>query len=400
MGIEELRKLSHPATDGVQSTFAPFFEYLAGRGYSPKWYWQGDADKYDRFPEGPEFMMLGRIDCAGGPIRSVELMRMTEVTEKVSPHEMPDYAVEWKTTNHVSYNVDPDWGQRWVPGLHMLSIRSSMGSWTGNDMGLGIVNRLNGDGSTRSLRDDLTIKAVAHKTTLWPSTEEDGDLGVVQADPHAVLDQSLAIYSSTSTRTYKRSGSGKPDVAPPLRWQAPQEVSWEPLVALWEQLIVEPEYMPRRSPPKNLRPVPAPRINYVKWAPVQALTLSVLAAGLVLLALSISWIPWQLPGNPNGWWIFGGVGVTLVGGVTTLMALSWFDEIQEGCIELVGVLDRKWVAHEHARVPRLGDHYVRVEGLPFVVSPSRFRLFAEGDKVIMLFWPRSKELVRLYKWTT
>ena len=374
----------------VQSALAPFIEFLAGQGYRPKWRWESTGDRYDRYPDREESITVGRIELASGPISSVELSSTTEATGEETPHEQPSYAVEWNTTNQVSYYLEPSWAQSGVPGLQLLTIYKSGNTWTGNDMGLGIIDRINSDESLRTLPTSVAIAAVEPETPPRPVVDEDDE---IVEDPHAVLGLGLAVYLSSSTGTYRRRGH-----APTLIWPVLQEKSWNPLITMSDQLLADSEYLPRRSPPTALRPVPAPRINYLSWALFQMFSLAMLVAGLILLAASISWIPGKLPWDPNGWWILGGIVITLVGGVLTSVGLNWLSEILGGCVELVGVLDRKWIAYQNLLDPSSGWPCIRVEGLPFLDCPGAFESFSEKDRITMLFWPGSKKIERIERY--
>ena len=152
----------------VQSALAPFIEFLAGQGYRPKWRWESTGDRYDRYPDREESITVGRIELASGPISSVELSSTTEATGEETPHEQPSYAVEWNTTNQVSYYLEPSWAQSGVPGLQLLTIYKSGNTWTGNDMGLGIIDRINSDESLRTLPTSVAIAAVEPETPPRP----------------------------------------------------------------------------------------------------------------------------------------------------------------------------------------------------------------------------------------
>ena len=348
----------------AEAAFAPFRIFLASRGYDPKWIWRNQLR--ERFDGGTRHTTLGRIWCTKGPIRTIELTSMNETTEESGGEDFgASVALEWRITNKLSYYVDRGWRHRWVPGLQMLSIKRAFdGRWFGNDAGLGIIEHLNDHDLGKPLEG------------MYEITSEGGDDSEKSDDPHDVSLQRLAMSVSASRKFSRR----WPD-SPPLAWEAPSDTSWEPLLAVAEGLLADPDYLPaRNSAPRNVENVPRPRIRYLAWAPFQLLALMVLGYGLVLLAGGFS-----LSER-----FFGGVLASLIGGLLSLIALTGFDEIREGHTQLVGTLDRKWAAR--------GD-YVRVEGLPFAVPRRTYNSFSEGDTVVVVFWSTRKKLVRLEHWT-
>ena len=66
------------------------------------------------------------------------------------------------------------------------------------------------------------------------------------------------------------------------------------------------------------------------------------------------------------------------------LGLARLEEIKLGCTRLIGTLDRKWASPSH--------HFIRVEGLPFVVKDVRHRALSEGDDVIVTYWPEDKRI--------
>jgi hypothetical protein len=138
-----------------ESALAGFLGYLESQGYGPKAEWF-EPKFYDRYPRGDGVandtskFLGGKIQLDQGPISRIELVSETVATEFVEvdgpggnwdpPEKKP---ARWNSKNSIVLVIVPEWGQRWIPGLHHLFLRreaQGIPKWWGNDVGLGIMD--------------------------------------------------------------------------------------------------------------------------------------------------------------------------------------------------------------------------------------------------------------------
>ena len=164
----------------VIDEFTAYFNFLTTQGYDPSWDWNQNAlDNYNRFPGGPDSMgtpagsssiLPGRIKCTNGPIRSIDFKSTTTVIREEGPTDKPKDPVEWKTENEICFTVSLDWETDHIPGLNMLFIQRSADhslNWSGNDMGLGIIDKLNANGLLSTIPKGFTITARTGLRPFW-----------------------------------------------------------------------------------------------------------------------------------------------------------------------------------------------------------------------------------------
>lgn len=113
---------------------AELFQALGDRGFGPEW--QPLAEHSTWHPaHGSGNAEL--IRCTSGPVEAVEF-RSREVDEGDSETvTLVDYT-------DVCFLLRSEWSERWLPGLYMFSVwLDRQGRFTGDDCGLGIIDKLN-----------------------------------------------------------------------------------------------------------------------------------------------------------------------------------------------------------------------------------------------------------------
>ena len=193
-----------PCTESTfEERFAEIFQVLETHGFGPEWQPLAKEITWDVSRELPKYKKSGPaalINCASGPIETVELGATTGVSSDEGP---------WETTRLVSFIVREGWANGWVPGLNRLSIHLDADRhWIGNDMGLGIIAQL--DELAQQLRVPMiklirTRSSTNQRRTLEPST-----------DQQHVGDHQIEVVFDAGTPP---DGVNIPDEIPASTWQ-------------------------------------------------------------------------------------------------------------------------------------------------------------------------------------
>jgi hypothetical protein len=333
---------------------AAFVDYLDQRGYGSTWSWdQAAIDTYDRYPHRESQIVAGVIECASGPLKSIAFRSTTRRSDRVHPDS-------WRSADEVCLVLRAEWESNSTPGLHRLVIKSPVddSGWVGNDMGLGIVERLNADPSLGTLWDAVTIAAlrVDHHAGM-----------TADLDPHAVSDHRLTV-------SYSRLHNYEKKQASPVRWTAPPMASWNALERVIAHLVAEPQELPRHDDAsRQLRTVPAPLPYYLNWGAAFAFVFAGIAA---IVATLVAW-DW-----PRTGYVIGGLIMPAVIFWVGTLVKEDLGNVRRGCFELAGVVERKWHANHRGHQP-----FIRVDGLPFQVSRRIHDSLFEGDAVAITYWP-------------
>jgi hypothetical protein len=100
-------------------------------------------------------------------------------------------------------------------------------------------------------------------------------------------------------------------------------------------------------------------------------------AGLAAIVATL--IAWDWP--RTGYLIGGIIMPAVIFWVGTL-AKKDLRNLRTGCLELAGVVKRKWLATHRGLQP-----YIRVDGLPFKVSRRVHDSLVEGEQIAVTYWP-------------
>ena len=339
-----------------QSAVFAWFEWLERRGYQPTSVWDNTiVDSGDRFSWIPP----GGIRCADGPVRYVEFRSMRREG--------------WKgVLNEVRVHLEASWALGRVPGLHSLEIvgpqlsfeydeEGGEAEWMGNDLGLGLIERLNTGDSIGDLWDSPTINA---RPLDWEQEH---------ASSHAVTACAVVL---TWTRTTSW---------PVLNWSALPVESYDALNRLLGLRLSEQEWLPnRQGAASDIRSVHTPLGAYVRWASWSLLPVGMLTGGIALAT-------WR-------WFTFwpsvSGIVLSLAGAIALMFSAERLLVYLHGMKRLVGILERKWLVNNDEYVE---SFHVWVDGLPFEVSQKVYDWLSVGDRVAVAFKPRDKSVVSLRK---
>ena len=140
-----------------------FFEFLQANGHEPEWISRRGRGSYigdER--EGT----VASLRCSGGPIGRIRLHYSTVATE-FGGHEGREVQSS-ATLCGLTYTIEPQWGLLSIKGIHTIYMKNGdlvpgelysgfhlpapHPTWTGNDMGLGILDRLNAVAAASSAR--------------------------------------------------------------------------------------------------------------------------------------------------------------------------------------------------------------------------------------------------------
>jgi len=370
---------------------------LEGAGLGPQWQAIADSKTWQADPYATGLSSAEIIKCTSGPIRAIELRSQTANTGGL---DLPN---SWRIVTQIGFAVNADWPKRWIPGLHRLLINLPDARWIGNDIGLGLIEQLNklpASGRTR-LPVNIEIKARTPDTfgvLEWPDKSEQFRFsGGLQWPDHptdyGVVEWPQLTYHSIDSHEIILSFLGEPsgeysegEAASPC-WPIPSDNSIHEILSVAQLLVGDPPNSPLQVRPPEILSIPAPSFSYIWWLryPVAAFSLTVVAFSLLFLAgVAPDWA---------GWIVFLGFAIVVLSFVIAIgSGLSRLNEIRRGCKRIVGIVERKWTSPDH--------HFIRVEGLPFVVESSQYRRLSEGNSVVVTFWPSDKRIESIRGATT
>jgi len=389
--------------------FSEIFKDLEDCGCEPQW--QPMASKRTWPPARPRRGWLwswsppedGRaemIRCGSGPIKTVTLVWRSFDTDRAN-----EGTANWQTYTEVCFQTRADWANRWIPGLHLLSIHLKIKEWAGNDLGLGIIHRLNG-----ALPTAASLKS--NKIRVKPPYNYYGSPDK-RLDIHHVADHAIEIVGpENSTVQYDKAETQRASLLA-SSWQIPQPSTILGLISVAQVIVEEPPNLPPRIEQPEVSVVPAPRINHLSWTGYLLLTLLLLGGGLTSIF-------WDWPGRHLGWMLFLGIVLSLISFYFSVKTYHRFFEVRSGLTKLFGTLDRKWVSPDHgyfefslsasfstdkyALYDALSEdeimNFIRVEGLPFKVKQEQYRELSEGDAVTIMYWPKDKRVEALMRETS
>jgi len=377
--------------------FAEIFQVLGDAGWEPVW--QPAAELRTFQPNAHENRRNGSyerssktkiIACAIGPIKIVELIVATEEVGKTSEDLI------WQTNKLVSFLLRTDWSRHRISGFQRFSVKpDSYGHWVGNDLGLGIIEQLNEarrfaeeQPQVRSRKpSEITIGGLRRDPEI--TCRNQGRQRASSAgDLHAVTECQIELVQRCgSTQTYGETGP-----VPNPVWAIPKARAMQVFVSL-AQIVAEVPIRPLPTEPPGVSAINAPFNSYLWWMGYLIFAALFLGGGVVSIF-------WDWPGRSTGWMVFLGIVLIAIGMIVAALGLGRWEEIGRGCQRLSGSLDRKWVDRINDD-KELGngsisesweDHYIQVEGLPFIVNRSLHSKLRDGDSVIVTYWPDDKRI--------
>jgi len=184
--------------------FSEIFEILEGRGYEPEWQPMAECTNWNPHTESSGVSSSEIIKCTTGPIMAVALW-----TEKLGES---DETISWYIYREVLFRVRLDWPTRRVPGINLLSVQvDTNGHWNWNDLGLGIIERLNGLPQPEGVLQATQIRVrpidVFPSPRWWSHWE-------TQMDNHHVADYAIEIICLGKSITEYGGGGGVPRGVP------------------------------------------------------------------------------------------------------------------------------------------------------------------------------------------
>ena len=313
----------HDGTVDAANVIKAWFYWLKDRRYEPFLTPDASVDEHSEVSPNDQYLLArGAIYCTNGPVQSVEFQ-----SSRLGGDQ----------DNEVRVRLECKWARRGIPGLHRLDMEAP-GRWslrcTGNDLGLGLVERLNADASLHGLWDGPKIYVIGRVGVDLDSN-----------DGHAVAECDLVLTWNHVT------------FSPHQLWSAPPQGSWEALDHLISHLLAEPEWLPDESvQPPQVRSKASPLIAYARWSAWSLPSVGLFAGGIWI-------IKWQWF---SVWPFLGGI-VLAFGGLLALMAsAAHFRKLRRGTSYLEGAVQRMWtVKREDLDVEYF---YLWVEDLPFEVS--------------------------------
>ena len=291
--------------------FTEAFQVLQDLGFGPRWEPLAEQRTYDFQQEASvadyRSSSVGDfgtkraevITCRNGPVISLEL--------SIQTHDVGDELTYWQTQTEICFVARADWTPKLLQGLHALLIHlEADGTWDGNDLGLGIIDRLNG---------------LTRGSSMLSGTKIDvGPGGRIQA---AIPGPSTKGYSSGVT-------------IPPLHWRIPGQYLTHALISVAGILGADPPYLPLKIiRPSEIPSVSSPRKYYLWWTGYPLLAGAIAGGG-------VGSIYRFGPENNERAIVLLGIVLLSVGVVVAFSGLGRLGEIRRGCKRFVGTLDRKW----------------------------------------------------------
>ena len=149
--LESIRLGVVPRRWGPRGAIESFFDLLESQGARPQWSEHKTPAPQDTWYYGAARSEVRTIVCSDGPIRLIAFEDAVQYSSPTSENEER----EIYRTHTTTFDVPHSWRTN---SLRIFTLERYFGGrWVGNDMGLGIIERLNADSSLRISRH-LTIK--------------------------------------------------------------------------------------------------------------------------------------------------------------------------------------------------------------------------------------------------
>ena len=309
-----------------------------------------------------------RIVCARGAVRSIELRHSIEGSLDVDDDD------PLKPVYNAVFTVKPEYPFSF--DRRQFSIEPSGTTWVGNDMGLGIIDRLNGDTSAK-----------------LPTG---------------------AIFEMTLPNTFTMSHAwspGTPDPVgrdfPPVNWETLSIDVCRSLYSIATHLTANPVWLPtndakketaasRSAPASDERAGSMDDITYRLRDLVGSLVVTVGSLGVGDAAVFWAIRGWTWPGHPLGWLIIGGIVALLVGVSAANHLTKALHVGVDCCTELAGHVRRKWITTSKSDPSgQRQPCFIWIEEPPFEVSREIHDWLDEGDYVVVACWSGTKEVARV-----
>ena len=334
-----------------------------------------DWERYWASHENALFSCQG--DGAGVAIEGIEFTRVRR--RSVDGQEPED---SYETT--VALHLKPRWLEKAIPGLWMLDVRcpwtppSKRTDWIGNDLGLGLRERLSADGLLLDLWQPPRITAGF----------EDGYL-FYGLDPLLLTNQgfdNIRLTPETPWIDYiviewrSRAASHQSEVTDVAAWFAgpATDAHYRALDHLIADLSGEPPWIPDYKGPSIDR-VPVDGTEFI--GPALGLMLALVAG------FSSAWI-WLRPISIASGLI--GAVAAAVAAIVLSVSVATIRRLRSGWIRTEGFIDRRW-----SGIGRRGGYFIRVAGIPFEIDPMDHSELGVGDLVTVMSRPENWKVVRV-----
>ena len=149
--LESIRLGVVPRRGHPRGAIESFFDLLESQGVRPQWGECKTPAPQDTWDNDAARFQVRTIVCSDGPIRLIAFEDAVQYSPPTSDYEEK----EFYRTHTITFDVPHSWRTN---SLRIFTLERYFGGrWVGNDMGLGIIERLNADSSLRISRH-LTIK--------------------------------------------------------------------------------------------------------------------------------------------------------------------------------------------------------------------------------------------------